>query len=120
LDSDVRGKRHASKNGILRGVKPADNVPNIWSQPERSATPAIYADERNLCLKRRENREVKVAETLRPKGQGCGPHLLSLEVRDYPRWLFLLNEWQKGDHTRPAYRRQLRIAGTRSCGTEEL
>jgi len=96
LDSDVRGKRHASKNGILWGVKPADNVLYIWSQPDRGATPAIYADERNLCLKRRENREVKVAETLRPKGQGCWPHLLSLEVRDYPRWLFVLVNSAKG------------------------
>ena len=69
-------------------MKPADNVLHLFSQPDRSATPAIYADERNLCLKRRENREVKVAETLRPKGQGGWPHLLSFEVRDYPRWLF--------------------------------
>jgi hypothetical protein len=64
------GKLHASKNGILRGVKPADNVPNSWSLPERSTTPAIEAAERNLCLKRRENSEAKVAETRASKRTG--------------------------------------------------
>src|SRR5258708_9017936 len=70
LDNDGRVKRHASRSGTLRGVKPADHVPMIWNRPENRANPATYADARNLCLKRRYGKEVQSVESLQPKGDG--------------------------------------------------
>src|SRR5215469_7690997 len=70
LDTNARGKRSASRNGTPRGGKPADNVPESWSRTKRRATPAIYADARNLCLKRRKLEQVKPADTLGQKGRG--------------------------------------------------
>jgi hypothetical protein len=69
LDTDARGKRHASEDGIFRGVKPADNVPTSLSRTKRRATPVIYADERNLCLKRRKLEQVKWLIHLAQKGR---------------------------------------------------
>ncbi len=60
---------------------------NIWNRLDASATPVAYADERNLRLKRRDIKEVKPVETLRPKGHGSWPHLLSCQMRAYPRWI---------------------------------
>jgi hypothetical protein len=70
LDTDARGKRHASRSGTPRGVKPADNVPTSLSRTKTRATPAIYADERNLRLKRRKLEQVKWLIHLAQKG-GC-------------------------------------------------
>jgi len=95
LDSNVRGKRHALKNGILQGVKPADNVPTSVNRTQTRATPATYVDERNLCLKRRDPNEVKAVETLRPKGHGGWPHLVFIQMRDYPRWMHFLVKQRK-------------------------
>ena len=95
MDSNVRGKRHALKNGILQSVKPADNVPTFVNRTQTRATPATYVDERNLCLKRRDPKEVKAVETLRPKGHGDWPHLVFIQMRDYPRWMYFLRDTEK-------------------------
>src|SRR5260370_21306831 len=43
---------------------------NVFEPNERPrATPMTHVDERNLCLKRREIEQVKVADTLDPKGR---------------------------------------------------
>jgi hypothetical protein len=72
VDSDGRVKRHASRSGTLRGVKPADNVPISGTDRRDRANPATYADARNLCWKRRDKNDVKAVETLQPKGNGVG------------------------------------------------
>ncbi len=75
---------------------------NIWNRLDASATPVAYADERNLRWKRRDKREVKPVETLRPKGHGSWPHLLSCQMRAYPRWIPFPMNVRKVDHKRPA------------------
>ncbi len=67
VSSRVRGRWHASENGIFRGVKPTDNVPIDPARGKQRATPATYVDERNLHLKRRNPSGVKLDETPRPK-----------------------------------------------------
>jgi hypothetical protein len=63
---------------LKEGVKPADNVPTVRSRTDKlRATPATYADERNLRLKRREFRQVKTAETLDQNGDGVCASLLT-------------------------------------------
>jgi hypothetical protein len=51
---------------------------HLRAEKKRRATPAIYADERNLCLKRRELEQVKSADTLDPKGKVSVPHCLHI------------------------------------------
>ena len=68
LDTDARGRRSALRSGTPQGGKPADNVLTSLSRTERRATPAIYADERNLCLKRRKLEQVKWLIHLAQKG----------------------------------------------------
>ena len=75
MKSDARVRRHASGNGISRGVKPADNArPTGAETGNRRANPVIYADERNLRLKRRPHERVKLPETLSPKWYRDGPN----------------------------------------------
>ena len=72
MDSGVRGTQHASRRGTPWGVKPVDNVPASASHTaDDRATPVAYADERNL-RKRRNSRQVEVAETPGPKWEGGG------------------------------------------------
>ena len=52
LSSGTRGKRPTSSSGTVGGGKPADNVPDGSSQKGHRATPATYADERNLRKRR--------------------------------------------------------------------
>ena len=97
MDTNARGKRHALKSGTLQGVKPADNVPTVCNRTDKHrATPAIYADERNLCPKRRELRQVKSVDTLDQKVKVFVPYCLHI------------SEGYLTIH--PAYSRQLRIA----------
>jgi hypothetical protein len=49
--------------------KPEDLVPTSLSQTKTRATPAIYADERNLCVKRRKLEQVKWLTHLAQKGR---------------------------------------------------
>ncbi|GHO87612.1 hypothetical protein KSZ_56180 [Dictyobacter formicarum] len=63
VSSRVRGKWHAFESGNFRGVKPIDNVPIDLARGKQRATPAAYVDERNLRLKRRYPRGVKLADT---------------------------------------------------------
>ncbi len=78
LDIDAKGMWHALRSGTSQGVKPADNVPTVRSRTDKHrATPATYADERNLCLKRRELKQVKAADTLDQNGDGVCASLLS-------------------------------------------
>ena len=72
LDSEGRVKRHASRSSTLRGVKPEDLVPISGTDRRDRANSATYADARNLCWKRRDDKEVKAVETLQPKGDGVG------------------------------------------------
>jgi hypothetical protein len=69
LDTDARGKRHASRSGTPGGVKPEDLVPTSLSRTKRRATPAVEASERNLCLKRRKLEQVKWLIHLAQKGR---------------------------------------------------
>jgi len=73
LDTDARGMRHASRSGTRGGVKPADNVPTSLSRTKTRATPAVYADERNLCVKRRKLEQVKWLIHLAQKGKVSVP-----------------------------------------------
>jgi hypothetical protein len=74
----VRGKWHALRSGTPQGVKPTDNVPTVRSRTDKHrATPATYADKRNLRLKRREFEQVKAAETLDQNGDGVCASLLT-------------------------------------------
>ncbi len=57
------------RSGTPQGVESADDAPISLSRTKTRATPAIYADERNLCSKRRKLEQVKPAETLDPKGK---------------------------------------------------
>ena len=68
-----KGEAHASRSGTLRGVKPEDLVPISGTDRKDRANPATYADARNFCWKRRDDKEVKAVETLQPKGDGVGP-----------------------------------------------
>jgi len=68
VSNGVRGERHASKHGMFRGVKPADDVPTFVAETNRGATPVTHADERNLCPKRRKYQEVKWLTHLTQKG----------------------------------------------------
>ena len=61
------------EEGTPQGTKPADNVPTIRVETERNAIPAIYADAKNLRLKRRHELQVKSTDTLAQKnGNGVG------------------------------------------------
>src|SRR6266699_467619 len=51
----------------------------LRAETETRATPATYADERNLRLKRREFEQVKSAETLDQMGKVCVPHRLHID-----------------------------------------
>ena len=64
LDSDGGVKRHASRSGTLRGVRPEDLVPISGTDRGDGANSAIYADARNLCWKRRDDKEVKAVHYL--------------------------------------------------------
>src|SRR2546425_5942591 len=71
LSSDMRTERPASRSGTLRGGKPADNEPDLRARKAgKGASPVPSADERNLCLKRRQREVAKLAVTPRPKRQG--------------------------------------------------
>ena len=79
-ENDARGKWHASRSGTPWGVKPTDNVPTIRSRTDKQrATPATYADERNLRLKRREFDQVKAVDTLDQKVTVYVPHCLHID-----------------------------------------
>jgi len=67
VSSDTRTERPAFNSGTVGGGKPADNDPNLLAESGKGASPVPYADERNLCLKRRQREVVKLAGTPRPK-----------------------------------------------------
>jgi len=66
----MRIERPASNSGTVGGGKPADKEPDLPAKGGKGANPVPYADERNLCLKRRESEVAKPAVTPRPKWQG--------------------------------------------------
>jgi hypothetical protein len=65
LSSGTRGKWPASSSGTAGGGKPTDNVPDGSSRKSHRATPAIYADERNL----RKRRYYRRGKWLTPSSQ---------------------------------------------------
>ena len=69
LDTDARGKRSALGSGTPQGGKPEDLVLTSLSRTKTRATPVIYADERNLRLKRRKLEQVKWLIHLAQKGR---------------------------------------------------
>ncbi len=97
----------------VRLIAAQSEVRSLWTmreifQPDgrTGATLAIYADERNPRLKRRNNQQAKLAETPDPKGK-------------MPVWRFWGAD-QNYSTAHPAYRGQLRIARTSANGTGEL
>lgn len=70
LSSDMRIEWPASNSGTVGGGKPTDKEPDLLAKSGKGANPAPYADERNLCLKRRHREVAKPAVTPRPKWQG--------------------------------------------------
>jgi hypothetical protein len=89
------------------GVGSLPTMREIFQPDERNgATLAIYADERNPRLKRRNLQQAKLADTPDPNGK-------------MPAWLFWGTD-QDYSTVHPAYRGQLRIANTSAIGTGEL
>jgi hypothetical protein len=57
--------RHALTSGTLEACEAGFQWTNIFDPKQRQGLPPVtYADERNLCLKRRKSRQVKAADTL--------------------------------------------------------
>lgn len=74
MDNGMRIMQRASVVGNHRGLKPAKKRAAV-AQPRGAdrASPATYADARNLCLKRRNERGVKGGwYTPGPKWEGGG------------------------------------------------
>ena len=106
MSNDAKGTQRASDCGTIGGTKPADNARNLPARRETGATLAVYADERNPCLKCRNLQQAKLADTPDPKGK-------------MPAWR---SEGADRDYSiaHPVYRGQLRIARTSAIGTGEL
>ena len=77
MDSGVRGTQHASRRGTPWGVKPANNVPASANHTWMTGLPLRPMLTMRNLWKRRNSKQVKVADTPGPKGKAEDMRALS-------------------------------------------